>query len=106
MNWNNIDFSKKCQILGEKGEQFVHDKLIKKYPPDRFLILDLHCLCEMDWVIIDKEKKEIVEIYEVKTTTRDKKEFSAGSLFQLKVFELQQKKKQRDMKFITYFLHV
>jgi len=106
MNWNNIDFSEKCQILGDKGEQFVYDKLIQKYPPDKFLILDLHFLCEMDWVIIDKEKKEIIEIYKVKTTTRDKKEFSAGNIFQLRVFELQQKKKQRNMSFIHYSLYV
>ena len=62
MNWNNSDSREKSWILGEK---FVYDKLIEKYSKDKFLILNSHAFCEMDWIVIDKEKENVIEIYEV-----------------------------------------
>ena len=106
MKWKDISFEEKCSLLGEKGEKFVYSKLLKKYPKDNYIILDLHSFCEMDWVVIDKNKEEIIEIYEVKTTTKDKKEFSAGSHLQLLVFQLQKIKKQIRKEFIPSFLYV
>lgn len=106
MDWNKTDFDSKCKLLGEKGEKFVYEKLVNKFPEPKFLILDIHSFCEMDFLIIDQIKKEIIEIYEAKTTTKDKKEFSAGSYLQLAILNLQQIKKSEYLSFIPCYLYV
>ena len=87
-DWNKLTLEEKCRILGQEGEKFAYNRLLKKYPLKKYLILDLHQLCEMDWAVIDTDKDEIVALYEVKTTTKNKRKFSAGSNLQLEIFTL------------------
>jgi len=104
--WKDIPFEMKCSLLGQKGEDYFLEKLKKKYPENRYIILDLHDFLEMDFIVVDKGSKKIIEIYEVKTTTTDKKEFSAGSILQLLAFEHQKIKDKKNSKGIPSFLHV
>ena len=104
--WKDIPFEMKCSLLGQKGEDYFLKKLKEKYPEDKYLILDLHDFLEMDFIVIDKESKKIIKIYEVKTTTTDNKEFIAGSVLQLLAFEHQKIKDKKNSKGIPSFLHV
>ncbi len=90
-DWKSLNMEQKSFLLGGFGEQYSLHLLKKKFPEDKYLILlNTHDFFELDWIVINKESKKIVEIYEIKTTTKkDSKEFSAGSLRQLLIFDFQ-----------------
>ena len=54
MEWKDLSFEEKCSLLGEKGEKFVYSKLLKKYPKDKYIILDLHSFCEEAHVLFQR----------------------------------------------------
>lgn len=105
-DWGKLTDEEKCHELGEKGEQYIKEKLGKDYPSPKFVIFRLHELCELDWGIIDAESK-LIKLIEVKTTTKKKvNEFPPGGNLQLAIAQLQKDKKARGDDFIPVELFV
>lgn len=93
-------------VIGHKAEQHVYNKLRAQYSVERYIILDAHSFCELDWVVLDKQNENVVEIIEVKSTSQDTTQFRAGSVFQVLVFARQQDLKNDGEPFIPCSLWV